>query len=132
MPEPRPLAGHEPYRDLAPDILRQRLLVEGFWTVEVGADVVRDVLVELASHLELRTYGEPVVFAPAAGMGRDENAGWDAFVPLIDSGISGYFWAGRRFFSIVVYTCARFDAPAAAAFLAARLGVVGEVATLEF
>jgi len=122
----------QPYRDLAPGIVRQRLLVEGYWSVSLDGEGVRSLLLDLTAHLDLRTYGEPVVFAPATGMGRDENAGWDAFVPLIDSGIAGYFWAGARFFSIVLYTCKRFDATAAADFLRDRLGVTGDLATLEF
>lgn len=120
------------YRDLAPGIVRQRLLVEGYWTVEVDEAGVRRFLLGLAGHLGLRTYGEPVVFAPASGMGRAENAGWDAFVPLIDSGISGYFWAEARFFSVILYTCKAFDAEEAVAFVRAALGVEGEVARLDF
>ena len=72
------------YRDLAPGIVRQRLLLEGYWSVEVDAEAIRRLLLDLAAHLDLRTYGEPVVFAPDSGMGREENGGWDAFVPLID------------------------------------------------
>ncbi|MEX2031367.1 MAG: hypothetical protein WEA81_00730 [Dehalococcoidia bacterium] len=119
-------------RDLAPDIARQRLLVEGYWTVDVDADVIRRFLLDLAAHLALRTYGEPVVFAPASGMGRDENSGWDAFVPLIDSGISGYFWAQPRFFSLVLYTCKAFDADAAVQFTRDALGVTGELESMPF
>jgi hypothetical protein len=122
----------EPYRDLAPGIVRQRLLMEGYWTAQVDADAVRQYLLGLAAHLDLRTYGDPVVFAPVGGMGRDENAGWDAFVPLIDSGISAYFWAQPRFFSTVVYTCKYFDADGAEAFTRAYLGVQGDLARLEF
>ncbi len=122
----------EGYRDLAPGIVRQRLLIEGYWTAAVDAEVVRRLLLDLAAHLSLRTYGEPVVFAPASGMGRDENAGWDAFVPLIDSGISGYFWAEPRFFSLVLYTCKRFDSSEAVAFVRSALGVEGDLAVLEF
>ena len=120
------------YRDLAPGIVRQRLLLEGYWSVEVDAGAIRRLLLDLAAHLDLRTYGEPVVFAPDSGMGREENGGWDAFVPLIDSGISGYFWAGPRFFSLVLYTCKAFDPGAAEAFVRDALGVSGEFARLEF
>lgn len=120
------------YRDLAPNIFRKRLLIEAFWTVDVDADRVRAALVDLAAHLGLQTYGEPVVFSPASGMGRGGNAGWDAFVPLVDSGISGYFWAEQRFLSIVLYTCADFDSTAAVAFIQQEFGVVGEIATHEF
>ena len=45
-------------------------------------------------------------------------AGFDAFVPLIDSGISGYFWSARKFLSILIYTCKGFDQEAALATLA--------------
>jgi S-adenosylmethionine decarboxylase len=121
-----------PVRDLAPDIFRQRLLIEGFYGREVGEAAIRDYLLSLASHLGLRTYGKPVVFAPASGQGRPENAGFDAFVPLIDSGISGYFWTGPRFLSIVIYTCKGFAEDEAIAFTRRFFEIEGEVATHAF
>ena len=120
------------YRDLAPTIVRQRLLIEGYWSVEVDEAYIRQFLLDLPAHLGLRAYGEPVVYAPGSGMGREANSGWDAFVPLIDSGISAYFWAQPRFFSVVLYTCTRFDADAATDFVRDALGVSGEIARLEF
>jgi hypothetical protein len=98
-----------PARNLAPDIVRQRLLIEGFYGCRAGRGGHPRVPRVGARHLGLRTYGEPVVFAPAGGEGRPGNAGLDAFVPLIDGGISGRFWSGRRFLSIVLYTCKGFD-----------------------
>lgn len=119
-------------KDLAPEIVRQRLLIEGYFGREVDEDVIRRYLLDLAGHLALRTYGEPVVYAPGAGQGRAENAGFDAFVPLIDSGISGYFWTARRFLSVVVYTCRKFDADAAAAFTREFFEIDGEVVSFAF
>jgi len=104
------------FRNIAPDVFRQRLLLEGFWTIDLTAETVKAYLLGLTAHLDLRTYGDPIVFSPTSGMGKDENAGFDAFVPLIDSGISCYFWSKRRFFSIVLYTCKGFDADRAEAF----------------
>ncbi|MGW5366048.1 S-adenosylmethionine decarboxylase [Actinopolymorpha pittospori] len=95
-------------RDLAPDITRQRLLVEGFYTIEVDESTIRDFLQKLPSSLDLRTYGDATVFAPG-GQGRDENEGYDAFIPLIDSGISLYVWTARRFLAMVMFTCRSFD-----------------------
>lgn len=95
--------------DLAPDIVRQRLLVEGYFTVEVDEEAIRRYFTRLTDALDLRTYAEPTIFAPE-GAGREENAGWDAFVPLIDSGISLYVWSAPRFLSVVAFTCKRFDA----------------------
>lgn len=96
-------------RRLAPEVFRQRLLVEGYSDTTFTESTLRKWLLGLAHHLDLRTYGEPVIFSPATGMGREENAGFDAFVPLIDSGISAYVWSQARFASVVIYTCKGFD-----------------------
>lgn len=101
--------------DLAPDITRQRLLVEGYFSTDVDDTVIVEYLRELAAALHLRTYGEPTIFAPG-GEGREENQGYDAFIPLIDSGISVYVWTGPRFLSVVVFTCKSFDADRAVEF----------------
>ena len=96
-------------KNLAPNIFRQRLLIEAFYTIEVNEEVLEQYLLSLAKHLNLRTYGKPVIFTPASSMGKEENAGYDAFVPLIDSGISTYIWTHAKFFSILIYTCKGFD-----------------------
>ena len=99
----------------APEIVRQRLLVEGYFTTEVDEVRVEGFLHGIAHHLGLRTYGWPVIFAPG-GKGRDENQGYDAFLPLIDSGISLYVWTGPRFVATVLFTCKAFDDDAAVAY----------------
>ena len=119
-------------RSIAPEIFRQRLLIEGYFTRKVDEAVIRGYLLGVAAHLNLRTYGQPVVFAPASGDGKAENAGYDAFVPLIDSGISGYFWTGPRFLSVVLYTCKGFDEEQAMAFTRDWFAVEGDVVTLAF
>jgi hypothetical protein len=102
-------------RDLAPDIVRQRLLIEGRYDADIDAAIVERYLVELAAGLGLRTYGRPIVHAPG-GAGKDENEGFDAFIPLIDSGISLYVWTRKRFFATVLFTCKAFEVEAALAF----------------
>ena len=119
-------------KDLAPGVFRQRLLVEGFYGGEMTEARVRACLLQLAGALDLRTYGDPVVFQPANGMGKDENAGFDAFVPLIDSGISAYFWVSASFFSILLYTCKGFDTDTAVARSRQLLDVQGEIVTHSF
>lgn len=83
-------------KDLAPDIVRQRLLIEGYYSTSVDRAAVETYLLDIAKHLNLRTYARPIVHAPA-GLGKDDNEGFDAFVPLIDSGISLYVWSKKRF-----------------------------------
>ncbi|NCC23262.1 MAG: hypothetical protein EOM26_12515 [Alphaproteobacteria bacterium] len=116
----------------APDIFRQRLLIEGYWTVDVDGETVKQFLLDLAAELGLRTYGTPIVFSPGSGMGSGENAGFDAFVPLIDSGISGYFWSSQKFLSVVLYTCKGFEAEKAVAFTKEYFQLDGKVVSFSF
>jgi len=120
------------YYNMAPSIVRQRLLIEGYWSEQVDEPFIHQFMLDLPHHLGLRAYGEPAVYSPESGMGRDANSGWDAFVPLVDSGIAAYFWAEPKFFSVVIYTCKTFDGDAAVSFVRERLGVGGEIARLEF
>jgi hypothetical protein len=66
-------------RDLAPDIVRQRILIEGYYTVAIDEDGIREFFVHITKRLNLRTYDAPVIFAPG-GEGRDDNEGYNAFV----------------------------------------------------
>ena len=118
--------------NIAPAIFRQRLLIEGFFGREIDEQAVRDYLLGIAAHLGLRTYGDPVVFSPGAGTGRPENAGFDAFVPLIDSGISGYFWSAQRFLSVLLYTCKGFDEEAALGYTREFFAIKGRIVTHAF
>jgi hypothetical protein len=93
---------------LAPEIVRQRLLIEGYFDAETDESRIEAFLQGLAAHLGLRTYGRSVIFTPG-GEGREENQGYDAFLPLIDSGISLYVWTGPRFVAVVLFTCKAFD-----------------------
>ena len=117
--------------NIAPDIFRQRLLIEGFFARQIDEQLVRDYLLGVAAHLGLRTYGEPVVFSPGS-TGRAENAGFDAFVPLIDSGISGYFWTAQKFLSVLLYTCKGFDEQAALAYTRTYFAIDGATVTHAF
>ena len=95
-------------KDIAPEIKRQRLLIEGFYQIDVDKDKIKDFFVKLSLNLNLRIYGEPIIFSPG-GEGKGINQGYDAFVPLIDSGISLYVWSNAKFFSTIIYTCKEFD-----------------------
>ena len=118
-------------RKIAPDIFRQRLLIEGYYSNALARAGVAAFLMGLAAELGLRAYAEPVIYSPE-GQGHAENQGFDAFLPLIDSGIAAYFWTGRRFFSIVLYSCRAFDEDAAVRFTRAYLAVEVEPVVLGF
>jgi len=95
-------------KNLAPDITRQRFLIEGFSNTIVDKNTIEEYFKKITEELNLRMYGQPIIFSPE-GAGKDENQGYDAFVPLIDSGISLYYWSSAKFLSVVIYTCKHFD-----------------------
>jgi len=95
-------------KNLAPEITRQRLLLEGAYSIDVDEHKVSAYLSGIAKELDLRTYGEATVHATGAA-GKAENAGFDAFIPLIDSGISLYVWSQQKFFASLLFTCKHFD-----------------------
>ena len=98
----------KPLTTIAADIFRKRLLVEGYFKIEVTEDSLRAYFARITSELGLRTYGEPTIHR-TSGAGKDVNEGFDGFVPLIDSGIYVGVWVNPRFVSTIVYTCADFD-----------------------
>jgi hypothetical protein len=104
-----------PIEDLAPDIVRQRLLVEGYYTLYVDEPAVTRYLTGLAAELDLRTYATPSIFS-ASGESGSQNQGFDAFLPLVDSGVSLYVWSVQQFLSAVVFSCKRFDRRRAVGF----------------
>ena len=117
-------------QNLAPEITRQRLLLEGFYDKFVDENVIKEYFSFLTKKLGLRMYGEPVIFSPS-GEGREENQGYDAFVPLIDSGISLYVWTSSKFFSLIIYTCKNFDAKIATE-VTKEFFRAGQVEAMEF
>lgn len=117
--------------DLAPDIYRQRLLVEGHYGWELDAAGVARFLPELARACGLTPYGQVMVHSPG-GQGKQVNQGFDAFLPLVDSGIAAYFWTGPKFFSIVIYSCAPFAEADALDYCATALEAAGPLASKSF
>jgi len=113
-------------RRLAPEIFRKRLLIEGYFARQgLDAQAIRVYFTAITSRLGLRTYGEPIVHQ-TSGQGKATNEGYDAFVPLIDSGIYVCVWSVRRFASVILYTCAEFDEAAATEVSAVfRTGGIG-------
>jgi len=119
-------------KDIAPHITRQRLLVEGYYTIEMTRQVVEGYLRGIADHLNVQTYGQPIVFSPGEGTGKAENQGFDGFLPLIDSGIAVYVWTHSRFFSVLLYTCKTFDESKALSYTRRYFDMDGEIVYLSF
>ncbi len=97
-----------PLTDIAPEVFRKRLLIEGYFKVAVTEETLRGYFSRITSGLGLRTYGEPIIHR-TNGAGKDLNEGFDGFVPLIDSGIYISVWVNPKFLSTIIYTCGEFD-----------------------
>ena len=97
-----------PLTNIAPDIFRKRLLIEGYFQADVSEEMVGEYFAHITGGLGLRTYGPPIIHR-TSGAGKDINEGFDGFVPLIDSGIYIGVWVNPKFLSTIIYTCGEFD-----------------------
>jgi len=94
--------------NIAPDISRKRFLIEGYFQNMVNEKTIAEYFSHITNGLSLKTYGDPIVHT-INGMGKEANQGYDAFVPLIDSGIYMAVWSNLKFLSLIIYTCKNFD-----------------------
>jgi hypothetical protein len=106
-----------PLTNIAPDIFRKRLLVEGYFRVGITEDSLRLYFSRITAELGLRTYAEPIIHR-TSGAGKDINEGFDGFVPLVDSGIYIGVWMNPKFLSTIIYTCGEFDEDKAVSLVA--------------
>jgi S-adenosylmethionine decarboxylase len=91
-------------RDLAPNIYRQRLVVEGTVTSSITAEDIVRYLKELGGETQMCVLTEPVTH-------QSPMYGWAGWVHWEASGAHFYAWdAPHRFFSVDIYTCKPFDA----------------------
>ena len=101
-------------KNIAPDIIRQRLIIEAFYRADVDKEKIEKYLIEMAKALDLKAYGNPTIYIT----GDDgKNQGYDGFIPLIDSGICVYVWTSKKFISSVLYTCKEFNTQIANEFV---------------
>jgi len=49
--------------NIAPDIFRKRLLIEGYYAIEVTGETIKKFFRDITTELSLKTYGEPIVHA---------------------------------------------------------------------
>lgn len=96
--------------DLAPEIYRQRLVVEGLVTAPISAEQITTYLSQLSGVLDMVTLLEPVTH-------QSDTYGWAGWIHWETSGAHFYGWdQPRLFFSVDIYTCKAFSAERAVAF----------------
>ena len=100
------LAVRAPMRDLAPEIHRQRLVVEGLCGAPIDDVAIQTYLSTLSDTIGMTTLTEPVTH-------RSPTYGWAGWIHWETSGAHFYAWEQPRlFFSVDVYACKPFSATA--------------------
>lgn len=90
-------------KDLAPEIYRQRAVIEGYPPRPINHDDIKQYLKDLSDVLKMKTLIEPVTH-------RSDKYGEAGWIHWESSGAHFYAWdQPRLFFSVDIYTCKQFD-----------------------
>ena len=89
--------------DLAPDIVRQRMIIEGTLSNVFLPEQMTTYGNEMSDVLNMDLITSPI-------LNYEPNYGWCAFVHWKESGMHIYSWDNRtpKFFSVDIYTCKAF------------------------
>jgi hypothetical protein len=102
--------GADAWHDPAPEILRQRLVIEGVPARPIGDAQIRRYLSALSREVDMVQLLEPVTH-------RSDLYGWAGWIHWETSGAHFYAWEQPRlFFSVDIYTCKAFDVDTAVSF----------------
>ena len=90
--------------DLAPDICRQRIVIEGTLHNSFTPEEMTRYCAEVTEVLKMTAVTAPVC-------NYDASYGWCAYMHWKESGMHVYAWDNRKppFFSIDIYTCKVFN-----------------------
>ena len=92
------------WTDLAPDICRQRLVIEGTLHNTFAPEDMTRFCHEITQLLNMTEVTSPIC-------NYDSDYGWCAYTHWKESGMHIYAWDDRtpKFFSIDIYTCKSFE-----------------------
>ena len=97
-------------KDLAPNIHRQRLVIEGYPSEPISDENIKSYLSELSDRLKMKLLLSPVTH-------RSDKYGWAGWIHWESSGAHFYAWEQPLlFFSVDIYTCKEFSNEEAVAF----------------
>lgn len=91
-------------KNLAPDVYRQRMIIEGLTDRPIKPEEMAALLVQLSNDLDMEPLSAPTTSFC-------EEFGWCAHMHWKTSGVHMYEWHNRQtpFFSIDIYTCKKFS-----------------------
>lgn len=102
--------------DLAPEICRQRLVIEGYPSKSISDQDIKTYLAKLSQEVEMVQLMDPATH-------QSPKYGWAGWIHWETSGAHFYAWdEPRLFFSVDIYTCKAFDPQKAVDFTAEFFG----------
>lgn len=96
-------------KDLAPNIYRQRIIIEGYPLNPITDKQIKEYLSRLSKELNMVEVLSPVTH-------RSDLYGWAGWIHWETSGAHFYAWESPLFFSVDIYTCKEFSPDRALGF----------------
>ena len=92
------------YEDLAPEVVRQRMVIEGTLHSPFAPEQMTQFCEEITKVLDMTFVTTPIC-------NYDPDYGWCAYTHWKESGMHIYSWDDRKppFFSVDIYTCKKFE-----------------------
>ncbi len=98
------------WKNLAPKIIRQRLIIEGIPRREITSQQIKKYLSQLSRALKMRTIAKPTTH-------KSLKFGWAGWIHWEASGCHFYAWdKPHLYFSSDIYTCKKFSVNTALTF----------------
>jgi S-adenosylmethionine decarboxylase len=106
-------------KNLKPEIHRERLIIEGFYRVEMSEGFLEGFLIGLSKALGMKVIAGPFIFSP------DRfsliHRGLGGFMAWAESGVAFYSWSDYKFFTLDIYTCKTLDVQNAIEYVKRKL-----------
>ncbi len=98
-------------KNLEPAIYRQRLIIEGHYTLKkVDGETIRNYLEKLSKVLQMRIFSGPYSWPPDKWDKPDVKLfELNGFVAWTESGAHVYAWRKVKFFTADIYSCKKFE-----------------------
>jgi len=90
-------------KNLKPEILRERLIIEGFYEVVLDEEFLKNFLLKMSSALKLKPIASPLIFSPDRFS--ELHHGLGGFLAWAESGVAFYSWSEHKFFTLDIYSC---------------------------
>ncbi|MBM3200496.1 hypothetical protein FJZ53_06160 [Candidatus Woesearchaeota archaeon] len=102
-------------KNLAAKIYRQRLVIEGIYSIDVTPKKIKTYMRKLSDDIGMTIIYGPMV-KNLAGRINPIHKGLEAFLIWAESGTQVYTWENEKFFTVDIYSCKEFDVDTAVKF----------------